>query len=55
MPVMIMLTVVTVLVATAASASMDLRAMGSTVQVCVHSCQSMRKYFLDYVDIPRCQ
>lgn len=58
MSVMLMPTVVTQLVATAASVSVDLRATGSTVQVCL--CQVigreklMLPTFLMYTDINEC-
>ena len=54
MSVMLMLTVVTLLVATAASASVDLRAMGSTVQVCL--CQLIGREDITYIaDVHRYQ
>ena len=54
MIVMLMLTVVTLLVATAASASVDLRVMGSTVQV--SHCQLIGREDVTYIaDVHRYQ
>ena len=54
MIVMLMLTVITLLVAIAAFASVDLRAMGSTVQVCI--CQLMGMEDVTYIiDVHRYQ
>ncbi len=47
MSVMLMPTVVTLLVATAASVSVGLRAMGSTVQVCF--CPLMQREDVTYI------
>ena len=54
MNAMLMLTVVILLVATAASASVDLREMDSTVQVCL--CQLIGREDVTYfANVHRCQ
>lgn len=54
MSVTLMPTVVTLLVATAASVSVDLRALGSTVQVCL--CQLIGRENVTYIaDVHRYQ